>query len=94
MEITRSGLPREAAHGSLSADMFDSLTWAWATLGSFFDLQPRASQSSCHSSLTLSKGQLVSMAPFSWLSIMSVGTHYKDIMRFHSALGWVGIVDV
>lgn len=52
MEITRSGLPREAAHGSLSADMFDSLTWAWATLGSFFDLQPGASQSSCHSSLT------------------------------------------
>lgn len=52
MEIMWSGLPREVAHGSLSVDMFDSLTWAWATLGSFFDLQPRASQSSCHSSLT------------------------------------------
>lgn len=47
-----SGFPPEVARGSLPVDMVDSLTWAWATLGSFFDLQPQASQSSCHSPLT------------------------------------------
>lgn len=38
----------------LPVDMItiDSRTRAWATLGSFFDLQPRASQSSCHSAHT------------------------------------------
>lgn len=40
-------------------------------------------------SYTVSKGQLVSLAPFSGLSIMSVTTHYKDIMRFHSELAWL-----
>lgn len=34
----------------ITAHMVDSLTWPWATVGSFFDLQPWASQSSCHSS--------------------------------------------
>lgn len=52
MEIVWSGFPLEVAKGSLPVDMVDSLTWAWATVGSFFDLQPQASQSSCHSPLT------------------------------------------
>lgn len=30
----------------------------------------------------------MSVAPFSWLSIMTVASHYKDIMRFHTELGW------
>lgn len=34
------------------------------------------------------------MAPYSGLSIMSVATHYKDIMRFHSDLAWVRTVAV
>lgn len=43
---------------------------------------------------TVSKGQLMSLAPFSGLSIMSDSTHYKDIMRFHSELAWVMTVAV
>lgn len=43
--------------------------------------------------LLVSNRQLVSMAPFSWLSIMTVTPHYKDIMRFHSRLCWVVMAD-
>lgn len=57
--------------------------------GRSLTLQPRVNLSSCHSSSTkkVSEGQLVSMAHFSWLSIMAVAPHWKDIIKYHNKQG-------
>lgn len=70
--------------------MVDSMTWEWATVGSFFNLQPRAIQSSCHSSLTQClkynwcQWHLFHGYP-SWLSALIIKTLWD------STVGWAGL---
>lgn len=88
-----SGFPPEVAQGSLPVDMVDSLTWAWATLGSFFDLQPQASQSSCHSPLT----QCLKDNWCQWHRFHGYPSCLSQVIiktLWDSTVHWAGIVDV
>lgn len=92
--ILQSNVPvcrlTEVAHGSVSAVNYAAHGWFTdlAMGHSGVVLWPTALSSANHPAviLTVSKGQLVSMAPFSWLSIMTVIPHYKDIMRVQREL--------
>lgn len=80
--------------------MVDSLTWAWATAGSFFDLLPRASQSSCHSSLTQRlkdnwcQWHLFHGYP-SWLSALIIKTLWDSTVgRDETADSWSNLLSL
>lgn len=91
------GLPPEVRQRSVSVDCS---THGWSTdpskakVGSFSDLQPRLANHPAILHLNSVRGLRVSIAPFLWLSIMTVTPHYKDIMRFHTGLCWLGMVDL